>query len=260
MIRRGDLWVPTRDGNIVASDIARTKVGYSDAARVVGTRGLDAYTVCLLHFNGANSGTVFTDETGKVWTAVTAITSTTQAAYGTTSGYFDGTGDYISTPHHADFDFGSGDFTIDLWMQRSDVLTAFDALFSIYDDTNNRMFFGIGETMQLLIFHCVSGGTTKAYMQTTSAYTFNLGIWTHVAFVRNGSNYYIFINGVSYALSKTVDLGAGALPTLTGIITIGARYTGSAGRDIPAYIDEYRISKGIARWTANFIPGVGYGG
>jgi hypothetical protein len=107
------------------------------------------------------------------------------------------------------------------------------------------------DTMQ---FYCVSGSVVIANITNTIAFAFQNATWYHIAFVRNGSNFYMFIGGTSYALTKTVDLGAGALPTLTGIITIAARYTGSVDRSIPAYIDEFRVSKGIARWTADFTP------
>lgn len=232
---------------------------FSDAAiqrkRIgLGASSSDPSTASLLHMDGANGGSSFIDTTGKIWTPVNAVTSTTQSVFGGASGYFDGTGDYISTPHHADFDFGSGDFTIELWMLRHNTLTANDILFSIYDDADNRMQFNIGSPGTIIQFFCNSGGSTIANYLTSAPYTFGTTTWDHIAFVRNGANYYIFIAGVSRALTKTVDLGAGALPTLTGIITVGARYTGSVDRDIPAYIDEFRVSKGVARWTADFIP------
>ena len=68
---------------------------------------IDANTKSLLHFDGANNSTTFTDETGKTWTAHgNAKISTAQYKFPTGSGLFDGTGDYIDTPDHADFNFG----------------------------------------------------------------------------------------------------------------------------------------------------------
>lgn len=94
----------------------------------VGFNGL--HTVSLLHFDEADGSTYtkdsaanwsmdgatqFYDESGKVWTASGNAQLDTAQYKWTASGLFDGDGDYISTPDHDDFAFGSGDFTIDLW-------------------------------------------------------------------------------------------------------------------------------------------------
>jgi hypothetical protein len=69
----------------------------------------DIYTKSLLHFDGDNASTTFLDESGKTWTRYgDAQISTAQNKFGPSSGLFDGTGDYITTPQNADFDFGDG--------------------------------------------------------------------------------------------------------------------------------------------------------
>ena len=81
-----------------------------------------AFTKSLLHFDGADASTTFTDESGKTFTARgNAQLDTAQQKFGTASGLFDGTGDYIDTPDHADWFLGTGDFTIDFWVRFSDV-------------------------------------------------------------------------------------------------------------------------------------------
>ena len=88
----------------------------------------DSYTKVLLHMNGTDASTTFTDESGKTWTANgNAQIDTASYKFATGSGLFDGGGDYIDTPDNADFNFGSGDFTIDLQMRRnsSGVITKF---------------------------------------------------------------------------------------------------------------------------------------
>lgn len=78
----------------------------------------DSYTKALLHFNGIDTSTTFRDESGKTWTGGgTAQLDTAQKKLGTASLLLDGNSDYISTPDHADFDVGSGDFTIDFWVR-----------------------------------------------------------------------------------------------------------------------------------------------
>lgn len=84
-----------------------------------GTRALitggvdDAYTKSLMHFNGNNGNTTFTDEIGKTWyPSGNAQISTTQSKFGGASAYFDGNGDYLYSDDSPDWDLGS-QFTVD---------------------------------------------------------------------------------------------------------------------------------------------------
>jgi hypothetical protein len=73
--------------------------------------------VALLHFNGNDAGVVFTDVIGHTFTASgQAQTDTAEKKFGVSSGLFDGT-DYISSANSADWDFGTGDFTIEGWIR-----------------------------------------------------------------------------------------------------------------------------------------------
>src|SRR3990167_9908671 len=80
----------------------------------------DSNTIALLHFDGADAATTFTDENGRTWTgAADAQLDTAQKKFGTASLLLDGTGDYIDTPDHADFAFGSGNFTIEMFIKKN---------------------------------------------------------------------------------------------------------------------------------------------
>lgn len=69
----------------------------------------DVYTVALLHMNGADASTTFTDESGKTWTANgNAQIDTAQSVFGGASGLFDGTGDFISSADSNDWQFDGG--------------------------------------------------------------------------------------------------------------------------------------------------------
>ena len=69
----------------------------------------DGYTVALLHMDGADTSTTFTDESGKTWTANgNAQIDTAQSVFGGASGLFDGTGDYLSASDHADWQLDGG--------------------------------------------------------------------------------------------------------------------------------------------------------
>jgi hypothetical protein len=94
------------------------------AKDVVSGAGSDGYTVVLLHMNGSDASTTFTDNAfgglGHTWTANgNAQIDTAQSKFGGASGLFDGNGDYISTPDSDDFFFSAGDFTFDTWVRLS---------------------------------------------------------------------------------------------------------------------------------------------
>src|SRR5664280_436737 len=79
----------------------------------------DSNTKILLHMDGSNAGTTFTDESGKIWTAGgNGQLSTNSPKFGTASGLFNGSS-WITTPDSTDLTVGSGDFTIDFWVKRS---------------------------------------------------------------------------------------------------------------------------------------------
>ncbi len=210
---------------------------------------IDSYTKLLLHMDGTNGSTTFTDEIGKTVTPYgNAQISTAQSKFGGASALFDGTGDYLTTPTTTDFQFGSGAFTVD--MQFRMTATANDLiLFAVRQDVNNSILFYLKATNlpALLIFE---GGVIKGYYYAISSLTNNT--WYHLAFVRSGDAIAIYVDGVSIAITTSTALSAGySIPAYTGTTYVGydvdnGYYTG--------YLDELRISKGIARWTSNFTP------
>jgi|TARA_Y100000310_G_scaffold269935_1_gene283484 hypothetical protein len=169
----------------------------------------------------------------------------TRAGGDVTAYDFDGTGDYLTAPDHADWDFGSGAFCIELWVY-------------ITDNTQNDTFVNHGttngETWELIF----NGSTKILQWQTESAAETNLTIqetwnpsnatWYHVAFSRDGSNNYrMFVNGT--ILGSATNSAANP-PDEPGDLHIGER--GWGGNTFDGRMDEIRISKGVARYTANF--------
>jgi sulfur transfer complex TusBCD TusB component (DsrH family) len=209
----------------------------------------DVYTVSLLHMDGTDASTTFTDESGKTWTAGgNAQLDTAQKKFGTSSLLLDGTDDEIYTADHADFEFGSGDFTIDCQLRRATTgnhmicahgeegnVSNFGFIFQI--DSSNKLYFGYGY-----------GGSYDASVATTQ--TMTTGAWYHVAVVRNGSSLYLFQEGVQ--VNTTHNISTITINNSNKVVHIGRDDWGN--RDYSGWIDEFRISKGIARWTANFTP------
>jgi len=248
-------------GDAAVSDVKsgktfyNTDTGTKETGTYVPPSDDDAYTVSMLHFDGDNGGTTFTDAQGKTWTGTgTAQTSSAQKAYGTTSLLLDGNSDYISTPDSDDFAFGTGDFTIDFWFWPLEVNRNRHTIFSQYQDANNYIVVSLVTTnIQMLAY--VDSSPVASWVMSTAQLSW-ADRWCHVAIARSGGVPKLFVNGIDQAWAKT---GSGVLPNLTGDIIIGARNIGGTiDRYAYGYIDEFRVSKGIARWTANFAPGRAY--
>ena len=204
----------------------------------------------LLHFSGSNNSTTFTDNSANnvVVSANGNVKITSSISkFGSGSGFFDGTGDYLSFVSGATV-FGSSDFTIEFWANFSDIGT-FRPLISRRSDCVNVANISIEINRQ-------SDNTidARAYVgstltQITSTATTALNTWYHIATARSGSLYYLFINGnlqTSASITGTIND-----PGNTSYI--GIRPTCNATLTMFGYLDEFRITKGVARYSASFV-------
>lgn len=75
--------------------------------------------------------------------------------------------------------------------------------------------------------------------------------WYHIALVRNGNNWHLFLDGDEKAM-ETIDytLFSGTSPARIGVIVAASTFVNYFN----GFIDELRVSNGIARWTSNFTP------
>ena len=182
---------------------------------------------------------------------------TAQSKFGGASGLFDGTGDYLRvTPWGSDFDVAAGNFTIDCWIRRP-TAAGYQAIFSgrqAAGDDNNYMGLMFTNGRQVIDYFASSNGTSwDLLVGDTGAIdrgsiTVTNDAWHHIALVRSGNTYYGFVDGVQ-DFTKTV---AGTIIAVDDSLTIG-NWTNYGG-GFNGWIDEFRFSKGIARWTANFTP------
>jgi hypothetical protein len=206
----------------------------------------------LLHMDGANGSTTFTDNSPSPKTVTAngnAQVSTTQSKFGGASGYFDGAGDYLSIPDSADFDFGSGNFTIEFWIYFS--TTGQTHLICGQADSflsNGTIPFACSRTAtNYIIFEAYSGSTNIITLQTTSTVTSS--VWYHVAIVRNSNIFKLYLNGIEQQSATS----SSALSNSTNPFSIG-RLGLYNGFFFSGYIDDFRLTKGIARYTSNFTP------
>jgi hypothetical protein len=221
--------------------------------------GIDAFTKLMLHMNGTNGSTTFTDSelTPKTITAFgDAQISTAQSKFNGSSGLFDGTDDYVTAADSADFNFAAGDFTIDFWMRPIAQTDA--ALYHQREGVGNGEVYILwqGTTDQKVYFFAnTTLAVTVADIRTTGTVSLPNDTWNHVAFVRNGATPLFFIGGVSQTLTTVTAFGT--LPDLADDPRIGAYKSATPILEYNGYLAEYRVSKGIARWTANFTPPAG---
>ena len=198
----------------------------------------------LLDGNGTNNQTSFTD-LSLVQTPITtfgnAHVDTSVKKFGSGSIEFDGNGDYLRT---SDFGLTSGDFTIEAWVQLKAMPTsdswpaAFNSWMEIVGvgtfNAADGWQFRIGQT--LLAF-----GTNADTTAVTGTHGMSTGTWYHLAVTRSGNVYTLYVDGssVGSATYTTQQPGSGAYGW------IGAE-TGQ-GAYLNGYIDDLRITKGVAR-------------
>jgi hypothetical protein len=213
----------------------------------------------LLHGDGANGSTVIRDSSSRMNT-VTAVgnaqISTAQSKFGGASIAFDGTGNYLTVPDNADFEFGSGNFTVEMWIyptSGTNTFRCFIAKSNRNSPGGQGSFVGqISNTnkLQMLFDKDATGETWDIDVQGTT--TVALNTWHHIAVVRSGNVFTAYLNGVSEA---TATNGL-SLVDNAELLTIGALgYTSPPFVSFfNGYIDDLRITKGVARYTANFTP------
>jgi hypothetical protein len=173
-----------------------------------------------------------------------AQASTSQKKFGTGSAYFDGSGDYLTIPSSSDWDFGTGDFTIELWAKADSVVSNQNFISRKHPGCDTSSWYFRLEDPSQVTF--ADGGCT----QHLFSHAFGTSEFKHVAAVRSSGTTTIYMNGTSIgSFSDSTNY------TTQGDIVIGARRAaGNIIQFFDGYIDEVRVSKGIARWTANFTP------
>lgn len=218
----------------------------------------------LLHANGSDASTTFTDSggTGHVVTAIgNAQLDTAQKKFGSASGLFDGTGDELSVPDHSDWFFGRNNFTIDAWIRFDTLPTSgnsMDVVAQREDSTHLWRFYVQNDSgTYKLGFYIIDGATDVMVLAKKTWTTPVADTWYHVAVVRgwggDSDTYGLTVGGTAVGSYAEPD----DIPNFDAPLTIGSDSTTDY---FNGWIDELRVSKGVARWTANFTaPSAEYG-
>ena len=204
------------------------------------TSPLTAISGTSLLLNYTNAGIYDATSKNDLETVGNAQISTTQSKFGGSSMYFDGTGDGLIGPSTQLASFGTGDFTIESWVYLTTISGADRYLFTTGNGIDTSLKLYIGSTGEIVIF--TSFGTR---LSSTNPLVVNT--WTHVAVRRYNGTLAVYLNGVqngTASYSTAIDCN--------GNISVGSDNNG--GSSMIGYLDDFRVTKGIARYTSNFTP------
>jgi hypothetical protein len=220
--------------------------GYISSVRLV--KGTAVYTAAFtpptapvtnisntsLLLNFTNAGIFDATSKAVLETAADAKISTAQSKFGGSSIVFDGSGDYLNVPGSPNYDFGTGNFTLEFWMYQVSS-TGTQVILDAWNNAPTR-------------FLVRTNGTSLQFFATpgNTSYTLPaLNTWYHVAAVRNGSTFTLYVDGVSRGTFSS----AATLTASTALWTISR-----GAETYNGYLSDIRVTKGYARYTANFTP------
>lgn len=224
--------------------------------RFVGGAGTDPFfsnVVLLLRGDGVNGSTAIVDSSSRnrtpIITGSTQIT-TTSPKFGTGSIAFDGVDDALSYADSTDFDL-DGDFTIEMFVWFSS-LAGTRAIFSKKDNDNGagwvQVYKNTGNGQA--VFAISTDGATNAVVYTSGA-VFATDTWHHVAVVREANTVRFFVGGVLlHSTSLTAKPSVNTSPLRFGQAGASNLY------DMFGKLEQIRITKGVARYSASFTPPV----
>lgn len=223
---------------------------------LVGSQFEDRFqdnVVALLHFDGSDGSTSFIDQKGRIWTANgNAQIDTAQQRFGPSALLLDGSGDFLSTPDDPAFSLGALDFTIECWARPSSVAADFQGLIGHCDTSINQMGWLFRHRSNGdLEFAYSPDGTIANHTTVSRPAGLQVDTWYHLAVCRRGTELRLFKDGVQ--LGATHNIGATAIFDANTTICIG-QGDQSGSEFWSGWIDDVRITVGVARYTENFTP------
>lgn len=256
--------VQTTSSSVYVGDYGgggRNLTGYSSNIRLVNgsavynptvstltvpTAPLTAITNTSLLLSNTNAGIFDNAMMNDLETVGNAQVSTSVKKFGNGSMYFDGSGDYLLASDSPNTEFGSGDFTVECWAYYSST-SGTPVLIDKRANTGGYSPFIFYTTGGTLLFYSSSNGSSYDIANGVTIGSVTTGTWYHVAASRSGSSIRLFLNGT---LANTITSSA-SLVNNSDAWSIGGTV---GGNYLNGYIDDLRITKGYARYTANFTP------
>ena len=183
-----------------------------------------------------------------VTSVASATISSTQAKFGGNSLSLNGTSQYLTIPDNQALHFGSSDFTVEMWVYPTTLQQC--GLYSQWASGSNRSFKITMTGSGNIEIKGSRDGTSGGHLSITSNSTLSVNNWYHIAAVCVDGTVTVYIDGVA----DGSDGIGGTLYNSTNDVAIGANIAGVASNLFAGYIDDLRVSKGVARYTKNFIP------
>ena len=222
-----------------------------DQFKITGSTVGDVYfpqTELLLPLEGTNGATTTSDSSNRNRSIVFAGTggsiSSAASKFGNTSVLFDSTG-YSRLDVSVDSTLNAaGDFTLEAWLY--DTSTSGYPLFcrnsvsaGVYVYLGNNATSGSNKVVRMWSNNSVTVFSTELPQSQ----------WYHFALVRSGTSVKVYINGTADATVRT-DSGTFLFGD-TSTLEIGSH---STQYPFNGYMDDIRMTKGVARYTSNFTP------
>jgi hypothetical protein len=194
--------------------------------------------------NYANGGIYDAASQNNAITVADAGVATLTSLFNATPMYFDGTGDYLTSPLNPGTTITSGDFTVEFWLYPSTVATAYQAIIGTREgDTGATINWSVLlQANQLRTDIYTSAGVLMAgFLHQT---TLSANAWYYCAVVRSGSTFTLYVNGVAGTTTATSSATIGQSGTTLWVGRFGASSSASA---LNGYLQDVRITKGVAR-------------
>lgn len=160
---------------------------------------------------------------------------------------------FVSYPDRAEYTIGTGQFTVEMWVNWKDAPAGDHALISQFTVAGNNKSWWFGKSGGDIRFIAWSNGSTTVSVDMQRAFTFTLGVWQHFAIARDASNdIRIFVDGVQIGATLN-DAGSvfnGTSPLQLGRVTAA----GFSDKPFDGFLDDIRFTVGSALYTANFTP------
>jgi len=222
---------------------------------MIHAAGNDEFTKLYIPTNTPHGSTTLKDHSSSNHTLTCTGSAQADASvmkFGSPTILLGAAGNTVTAPDSADWDFGTGNFVLDHQLLFTTVPSGTpDSLFE-----NVAIFQGLGSTRWIcgfdhsdVVFNAQVAGTNVAGYKATHG--MSNGVMYHFAWVRSGTSFFIFKDGVAFSLTTLTAIGSNAMPNVaTDPLTVGG--TGLAG---PTRMGHVRVSKGTDRgWTSNFTP------
>lgn len=204
----------------------------------------------LLHNEGANGSATFTDNSPSPKTAIVgagAVISTAQFKFGSSSHFNNADNQNVHYASHADFGFGSGDFTLECFARASNTSSRLNTLIDTRNGSATGITVFIGGGIFTVPANSIGVSSNTGILATGG--TISADTWFHIAITRSGTTLRGFVDGVQ-AFSVTDARTYAAASTCY----IGSSFGLDSFQGMGGYIDEVRITKGVARYTSTFTP------